>query len=257
MAVIDGWASPSGNTIKSILKDAAITAGETRMTYIRKKISPALKCVAIKPATVISLYEKQYQPLTSTDKTGKDDSDIKRITEFAYMLATTKHETAHTFRPIKEYGKGKGLKYGAEVTVTHTDAAKKTTTQKNVYYGRGYVQLTWGYNYQRIDEKLGNGKYPNKTKTKASDYNTGFTISNPTDSIYLYPDKALNKENAYVTMVYGMQKGIFTGRKVDRYINDLKTDYINARRVINGTDKASAIARYAEDIEILLRVSTK
>lgn len=58
-------------------------------------------------------------------------------------------------------------------------------------------------------------------------------------------------------MVYGMQKGIFTGRRVDRCINDLKTDYINARRVINGTDKASAIARYAEDIEILLRVSTK
>lgn len=265
MAVIDGWASPSGNTIKSILKDAAITAGETRMTYIRKKISPALKCAAIKPATVVSLYEKQYKSLPSADKTGleyilktgKGDSDIKRITEFSYMLATTKHETAHTFRPIAEYGKGKGLKYGAEITVTHTDAAKKTTTQKNVYYGRGYVQLTWGYNYQRIDEKLGNGNYPNKSKTKASDYNTGFTISKPTDSIYLYPDKALNKENAYIAMVYGMQKGIFTGRRVDRYINDLKTDYINARRVINGTDKANAIARYAEDIEILLRVSTK
>lgn len=264
MAVIDGWVSPSGNTIKSILKDAATASGETRMTHIRKKISPVLKCAAIKPAIVISLYEKQYKPLTSADKagleyilkTGKDDNDIRRITEFAYMLATTKHETAHTFRPIAEYGKGKGLKYGAEITVTHTDAAKKTTTQKNVYYGRGYVQLTWGYNYQRIDEKLGNGNYPNKRKTKASDYNSGFTLSKPTDSIYLYPDKALNKENAYITMVYGMQKGIFTGRKIDSYINDLKTDYVNSRRVINGTDKANAIARYAEDIEILLRVST-
>ena len=36
----------------------------------------------------------------------------------AYVLATTYHETAHTFKPIEEYGKGKGRKYGTWYTNT-------------------------------------------------------------------------------------------------------------------------------------------
>jgi hypothetical protein len=57
-------------------------------------------------------------------------------------------------------------------------------------------------------------------------------------------------------MVYGMQKGIFTGKKLGDYISNVKTDYINARRVINGTDRATTIANYAEDFEIILLLST-
>ncbi|VAX02316.1 hypothetical protein MNBD_GAMMA19-1174, partial [hydrothermal vent metagenome] len=119
------------------------------------------------------------------------------------------------------------------------------------------VQLTWGYNYQRIDHKLGNGTFPNKNKTKETDYNKGFTISSPTKSIYLNPNKALEKENAYIGLVWGMQKGIYTSKKISDYINAIKNDYINARRVINGIDQANKIAGYAENFEILLRTSTK
>ena len=43
----------------------------------------------------------------------------------AYMLATVKHETANTFKPIAEFGKG-----------------------------RGYVQLTWLRNYEVMSERL-------------------------------------------------------------------------------------------------------
>ena len=265
LKVVDGWVSPKGNTIKGLLIDAKSTTHTTPSRLIREAIPCPLGARSIKATNTISLYQKQYKTLLPADKEGlkhiletaKKDVDITLISELAYMLATIKHETAHTFRSIAEYGKGNGYKYGTEVEVTHTDANKKSTTYKNKYYGRGYVQLTWGYNYQRIDEKLGFGTYPNKNKIQASEYNKGFTIHQPTKSIYLNPNKALEKENAYIAMVYGMQKGIFTGKKIGSYINKIKTDYVNARRVINGTDKAQAIANYATTFELLLLIATR
>lgn len=265
MKVIDGWISPQGPTIKSLIKDAKIKTVPDRMTFIRSEIKPSLAVKSIKPNVCINLYQAQYKPLTSSDKSGleyilktaKTDQSSLSIAELAYMLATTKHETAHTFRAISEYGEGKGRPYGKVVEVQYTDPLKKTTTYKNQYYGRGFVQITWGFNYQRIDEKLGNGIYPNKNKTKDSEYNKGFTITNPDKSIYLHPDQALEKEKAYVAMMYGMQKGIFTGKKISDYINSLKIDYRSARKVINGTDKANQIADYAEDFEIFLLASTQ
>lgn len=44
----------------------------------------------------------------------------------------------------------------------------------------------------------------------------------------------------------GMITGMFTGKKLSDYIGDGKRDYVNARRIINGTDKAKEIAAIAE-----------
>lgn len=57
----------------------------------------------------------------------------------AYILATAYHETAHTMKPVREYGGEKYLK------------AKKYYP----YVGMGYVQLTWEYNYKKASDKLG------------------------------------------------------------------------------------------------------
>ena len=35
-------------------------------------------------------------------------------------------------------------------------------------------------------------------------------------------------------MIYGMETGMFTGKKMSGYISDSKKDYLNARRIING-----------------------
>jgi hypothetical protein len=53
-------------------------------------------------------------------------------------------------------------------------------------------------------------------------------------------------------MSYGMRNGIFTGKKLNTYINGTTCDYINARRIINGTDKASLIKGYAVNFEACL-----
>lgn len=261
MKLVDGWISKRGGTLKALLKDAGVTTSKTRMSYIRNKIPRPNGVNVISVDKALSLYQKQYASLSADDKEGlryilstaKCDTEVTFIPELAYMLATTKHETAHTFRGIEEYGKGASRPYGKEITVTDPKTKK---AYKNKYYGRGYVQLTWGYNYQRIDHKLGNGTFPNRNKVKVADYNKGFTITDPSKSIYLNPQKALKKEVAYTGLIWGMHKGIYTGRKISNYVTTGKIDYINARRVINGTDKASKIANYAEDIEILLRTST-
>jgi putative chitinase len=41
-----------------------------------------------------------------------------------------------------------------------------------------------------------------------------------------------------------MLQGKYTGKKLGDYFNDTKTDPLNARRIINGMDKADAIRVY-------------
>jgi putative chitinase len=138
-----------------------------------------------------------------------DDDAVESIQHAAYIMATVKHETANTFRPIEEYGKGKGHKYAP------------------TYYGRGYVQLTWDYNYKKFSQLLGIDLFNN-------------------------PSLATDPDIAYKIMIIGMNKGLFTGKKLLDYINLNKVDYYNARRIINGMDKASLISSYARQYEIYL-----
>lgn len=262
---VDGWIGAKGRTIKDLVADAkAVTftgrAHDVRSKFQLRTAKPVLNCLLT--SNLISLYEKQYRTLSSNNRAGlktivttaKKDKEIQSVAEFAYMLATTKHETATTFRPIEEYGKGAGKSYGKEVCVTNPSTKKEV---KNKYYGRGYVQLTWGYNYQRLDHYLGYGTYPNRFKTKSNDYNKEYTINCPAESVYLNPKKALNTDIAYKCMMWGMQGGHFTGVGVSRYIKTNNVDYYNARKVINGLDKASLIAGYAEDFEVLLLIASQ
>ena len=165
-----------------------------------------LAVIAADPAFTSPAAPTTYAPFKSAH----------HLRQAAYMLATAKHETANTFAPIEEYGKGKGLPYG-----------KPDRKTGLVYYGRGYVQLTWVKNYQTMGTVLG---LP----------------------LYTQPDLALRYDVAYKIMSYGMTHGTFTGVALSRYINEGKTDYLNARKIINGTDKADLIAGYATAIEQML-----
>lgn len=128
----------------------------------------------------------------------------------AYMLATTFHETATTMQPIAEYGKGAGRPYGKPDAVTG-----------KVYYGRGFVQLTWKANYDKFAKLL-----------KADLLND--------------PDLAMDLTNATKIMFIGMTKGMFTGKKLADYFAGDTEDWVNARRIINGTDRAQLIAGYGK-----------
>lgn len=90
------------------------------------------------------------------------------------------------------------------------------------YYGRGYVQLTWKKNYELFD-------------------------------IADEPEKALEPATAYEIAARGMVEGLFTGRKLGEFVNITKRDYRNARRVINGLDRADDIADLADRFEHCLK----
>jgi len=116
-----------------------------------------------------------------------------------------------------------------------TEYSKTTCRRYNggcTYKGRGYVQLTHKYNYRKLSSVVGVDLVAN-------------------------PRKALDPDISYHIASYGMYHGIFTGRKLGRYISVGKTDYLNARRVINGKDRASLIARYARKFESILKSSVK
>jgi len=135
--------------------------------------------------------------------------------EGAYTLATVYHETAATMLPIKERGSDEYLK------------SKKYYP----YIGYGYVQLTWKDNYERIGKLIGVDLIKN-------------------------PEKALDPEVASEIMVLGMLRGWFTGAGFQKKRPVYKYDrisYIRARAIINGTDKAEAIAEYAMVFEKALR----
>lgn len=138
----------------------------------------------------------------------------------AYGLATAFHETAHTMQPIAEIGRGKGRKYG--IKGTHGQVA----------YGRGYVQLTWDFNYEKADKELGL---------------KGFLLANY--------DLAMRPDIAADIMVRGMQEGWFTGKANRHYLDQKPPNYFDARRIINGTDKAALIAAYAKSFETALKAA--
>lgn len=144
---------------------------------------------------------------------------LKDLRWLAYMLATAKHETSHIMQPITEGGSQKYLR------------SKKYWP----WIGRGYVQLTWERNYLRYRAPV----------LKQFDVD-----------LMENPDAALLQPVAAFIMFDGMQVGAFTGKKLSDYFNDTKTDWVNARRIINGVDKAAQIADIAKFFYADLSAST-
>jgi predicted chitinase len=131
--------------------------------------------------------------------------------QIAYVLATVQHETDQTYRPVVEaYYLG--------------PAKQKTYLSKlryRPYYGRGYVQLTWKDNYKFYGNLL----------------HLDLVGS---------PELALEPKTALFVLVHGFKTGAFTGRKISDYINEHHVDFLNARRCINGLDRAADIAALAK-----------
>jgi putative chitinase len=136
----------------------------------------------------------------------------------AYGLATAWHEAR--LKPIEEWGKGKGRPY--------SQPGKYGQSQ----HGRGLVQLTWDRNYEWADKALGLGG------SLLADFN-----------------RALEPEIATAILVKGMEEGAFTGKRLGNYIAPGKgspAQFAQARRIVNGTDKADLIAGHAVKFQAAL-----
>lgn len=142
----------------------------------------------------------------------------------AYGLATAWHEAR--FRSVHEKG---GVTYLSK----YEGRADLGNTQKGdgvKFAGRGPTQLTGRRNY-----------------TKAGEYLGVDLVNNP--------DLALDPEIGAKILIWGMETGAFTGKSLSTYVSDngSVSEWINARRIINGTDKAQLIAGYAEKFKNALQ----
>ena len=140
----------------------------------------------------------------------------------AYLLATVLHETARTMQPITEYGPRPyfmkyepGTKIGKNLGNTQPGDGYR-------FRGRGYVQITGRENYARAGGKLGADLIEN-------------------------PEAALNPDLAARILVRGCTEGWFTSKKLSDY-----QTFKDMRRVVNGTDRASEIAGYANQFYFAL-----
>jgi hypothetical protein len=144
----------------------------------------------------------------------------------AYALATTHHETDMKMQPIHEYGSDRRFFELYDINGRNPRLARQLG---NIYpddgvlfHGRGFVQLTGRTNYAKMETKFG-GNY---TSNRAA------------------ADRVLGGALAANIMFYGMEKGVFTGKKFADYFNASTEDWVNARRIINGVNKAQLIAGY-------------
>lgn len=140
----------------------------------------------------------------------------------AYILATALHESR--FKPIEEIGKGAGLPYGKMLDIGGGPNKRKPYTSPNkLFYGRGFVQLTWLSNYRAFGNML-----------KVDLVNR--------------PELAMQIDIAAEILVIGMQKGMFTGARLIDSFNKTESDPFEARHIVNGNDKAALIAGYYDKI---------
>jgi predicted chitinase len=145
----------------------------------------------------------------------------------AYILATAWHETGPAasslhMTPRREiWGPTAAQKrYEGRVDLGNTQPGDGKR-----YMGRGYVQITGRANYRKASSLTGH-------------------------DLVAEPDLALRADIAARIIVHGMVHGWFTGKGMADF-----DSYVNMRRVVNGTDRASLIAEYAEKFEECLKLA--
>lgn len=146
----------------------------------------------------------------------------------AYVLATALAETG-VMLPVEEADKGRGRPYGVP---------DPTTGQ--IYYGRGLVQLTWKANYERATNEL----------------NSRNLVGRKVDLVN-HPEQALEPDISCAILFHGMAEGWFTKHKLPDHFNNQKADWVNARKIVNGLDRADEIARNAKAFDSALALASK
>jgi hypothetical protein len=156
----------------------------------------------------------------------------------AYMLATAHHETGGTMRAVRET-----FAESNDQAVERLERAfrgGKLPTVKTPYwrpdakglsyYGRGLVQITHRENYVTMSRVVGH-------------------------DLVAEPDLALRLDVAATILVVGMSEGLFSGAKLGDFFSGMRADWTGARRVVNGRDRARAIAAKAQIFDAAIRLA--
>lgn len=138
---------------------------------------------------------------------------VRDKAQVAYILATSVHESgagAH----MEEFASGRN--YEGRRSLGNNQPGDGVR-----FKGRGYVQITGRRNYTDWSSRLGVDLVNN-------------------------PRRATDPRIASQILVGGMMEGTFTGRGLGQYVGNGRADFYNARRVVNGTDRAGGIGQIAQ-----------
>ena len=110
---------------------------------------PTSSLAPSKEEFVKALTDNHYDPPTDEQYRafvkGLDSSTFSNKREVAMFLAQIMHESG-------------GLKFKEEIRCMHNGCPGEYETGEGVpgkrYFGRGYIQLTWSYNYKAASEAL-------------------------------------------------------------------------------------------------------
>lgn len=140
--------------------------------------------------------------------------------QIAYILATCQHESG-LGQWMEEWASGEDYEGRTDLGNTHPGDGIH-------FKGRGYVQITGRANYLYWSDRLG-------------------------IDLISHPELAAQSDIAAQILVMGMRDGTFTGCKLSDFIEGEGIDFRNARRIINGLDRAEDIAAIAERYLSLLK----
>lgn len=216
----------------------------------RDKVFDGLK----KALSLHGWNSKQVSGLTAFFDEAEGDSvvpdGIVGIQRAAYWIYTMAVETNLAFQPIHEYG-GRSYfirRYGPQ-TRKGRELGNDTEEEAVAYSGVGLVQTTGENNVERLEAYI-REHYPQIAAAVERDTGKPFDLT-----IGDQPDDRADVENmtrfdvAYVALVAGTTLS-FYGPPLGRYIKaGSPPDYRNARRCVNGTDRADEFAVVCPKIE--------
>jgi predicted chitinase/predicted DNA-binding ArsR family transcriptional regulator len=194
-----------------------------------------------------SLVE-DHNPLETEHRTVKDKKTGK--TKVEDVPFRTNHVTGH--RINAKSGDTDDLEnYYDDAYGGMLGNAKGTSDGAN-YRGRGFVQITGRDNYKRLGQQIQKEGF-----TYTFDNITYGTKEHPIDLEANPTHVNLVPELAAKIMVSGMQKDSFAqkGHGLNDYIHDKTNDFVGARAIVNGSDRAGDIASIAESFAKILNAN--
>lgn len=231
---------PPSGAVESALShysDTAVTPHKVKSQVIRS--NPDAMYEDLVKASGLTKAEYPAARRTAKDLLAENaEHGVNNINQYAYELATTKRET-HMGNWMNEFGKSSYFEKKYGMNSSHRDDLQNTQPGDGAkFHGRGLVQITGRRNYTDWTERMEKENYQHNGQAV---------------DLVNHPELAADPGIAAHIAVKGMRDGTFTGRKMGDYINDSKTDFYNARRVINGTDHAQEIADQATAFQSVLK----
>lgn len=223
----------------------ALRRGKAQPPPVADAISRAAFFAGVRKAGLFggSLNQSQVDGMSAI-LDGWEVSGFRDWRWLAYMLATAYHETGQTMQPVTE-----NLNYSAEGLLK--------TFKK-------YFLPAQAKAYARQPERIANRVYANRMGNGDEASGDGWRFRGRglvqitgRDNYRKYridnaPDMALEPTMAVGILIDGMADGVFTDHRLADYFNGGTCDWIGARRIINGTDKAELIGGYAEKFFVAL-----